>query len=122
MSLKNLLEEKLKARLGNGADVKIDLEGSPCGYKAKLVVVSDSFEGLSRLQRHRLVHDSLQSEIETDLHAISVTTLTVRESDNKSRFLVSKRYKIYPRFKRSTACLNDSCMEPSIARRTIRAD
>ncbi|BGP30382.1 hypothetical protein JCM10296v2_002136 [Rhodotorula toruloides] len=35
-------------------------------------VVSDKFEGLRQIQRHRLVNETLKSEFEAGLHALSI--------------------------------------------------
>ena len=40
----------------------------------KLVIVSESFAGKSLLQRHRLVHEVLAGLIESDIHALVLST------------------------------------------------
>ena len=42
-------------------------------------VVSQAFEGKSRVARQRLVMDALKTEFDTGLHALSVTTRTPGE-------------------------------------------
>lgn len=42
----------------------------------KVVVVSRSFEPLSRIQRHRLVHSLLASEFDQGLHALTLHLYT----------------------------------------------
>ena len=42
-------------------------------------IVSDAFEGLSRVQRHRLVYDLLGDEFGDTLHALSVKASTPAE-------------------------------------------
>jgi stress-induced morphogen len=44
-----------------------------CGTKFEVIIVSDIFENLSLLQRHRLVHDVLKEEI-ANMHAFSQVT------------------------------------------------
>lgn len=44
-------------------------------------LVADAFEGLSRIQRHRLIYDAVGKMMETDIHALSITALTPAESD-----------------------------------------
>jgi BolA protein len=39
-------------------------------------IVSQEFEGHSRLARHRMVYDALGSLMDTDIHALSVNALT----------------------------------------------
>ncbi len=40
----------------------------------KLVIVSELFSGKSLLQRHRLVHDALAGLMESDIHALVLST------------------------------------------------
>ena len=45
----------------------------------RVEVVSDAFQGLSRVARQRLVHQALAEEMETRVHALSLATLTPEE-------------------------------------------
>jgi BolA protein len=45
----------------------------------RALVVSARFEGLSRVAAQRLVYDSLADELRTDIHALSLRTLTPAE-------------------------------------------
>jgi len=42
-------------------------------------VVSEVFSGKSLVERHRLVHDALAALLETDIHALSLSTKTPDE-------------------------------------------
>ena len=44
-----------------------------------VTIVSEQFEGLSRIARHRLVYDSLGAFMESDIHALRITALTSAE-------------------------------------------
>jgi len=44
-----------------------------------LVVVSQAFEGLNRVQRQRLVYDALKQEMADHIHALELKTLTPQE-------------------------------------------
>ena len=44
-------------------------------------IVSDAFTGLTRLQRHRLVHEVLAEELAGPVHALSLKMLTPSEAD-----------------------------------------
>jgi BolA protein len=46
-----------------------------------VTVVSMRFEGLTPLQRHRLVNEALAPLFETHIHALGLRTLTPREFD-----------------------------------------
>jgi len=45
-----------------------------------VTIVAETFRGLGRLQRHRLVHDALQELLRTDIHALRVTALAPGEN------------------------------------------
>jgi len=44
-----------------------------------VTVVSAKFEGMSRIERQRLVYSLLAEEMKTDIHALALTTLTPAE-------------------------------------------
>jgi BolA protein len=46
-------------------------------------IISDKFDGLSPLQRHRLVYDAVGDLMETDIHALSIQALTGAELARK---------------------------------------
>ena len=43
-------------------------------------IVSDSFTGLSRVERQRRVHAALAEELKAQIHALSLVTLTPSEA------------------------------------------
>ncbi len=43
-------------------------------------IVSNRFEGLARLARHRLVYQAVGDLMTTDIHALAVTALTPNEA------------------------------------------
>ena len=45
----------------------------------EVILVSDAFEGKSRLQRHRMVFDAVGQLMETDIHALSINAYTSAE-------------------------------------------
>ena len=47
----------------------------------RLVIVSDSFEGLSSVKRHRLVYKCLADELAGPVHALQLKCLTPSEYD-----------------------------------------
>ena len=68
------LEERIASALP-GARVSVeDLTGGGDHFRAE--VVSDRFEGLSRIQQHKLVYDVFGAEIGGDIHALSIKTST----------------------------------------------
>ncbi len=42
-------------------------------------IVSDAFEGKTRIQRHRIIFDALGDMMQTDIHALSITARTPSE-------------------------------------------
>jgi BolA protein len=49
-------------------------------------VVSEQFEGQSRLNRHRMVFDILREEMETAIHALSIQAETPTEWETQKAF------------------------------------
>ena len=45
----------------------------------QVTIVSDAFEGLRPLQRHRKIFDALGGLMETDIHALSIQAFTPDE-------------------------------------------
>ncbi|XP_067858844.1 bolA-like protein 1 [Heptranchias perlo] len=45
----------------------------------KVVVVSERFEGMPLLQRHRLVNEALKEELASSVHALSIQARTPRQ-------------------------------------------
>lgn len=49
----------------------------------RVAVVSLAFEGLSRIDRHRRVHDVLDAELKGRVHALALTLLTPQEASRR---------------------------------------
>jgi len=95
LSVRESIEAKMTEAL---APVHLDvineshMHSVPPGSEShfKLVIVSDRFEGLSRVKRHRTVNGILEKELREDLHALSMETLTAAEwADRHGRTLDS---------------------------------
>ena len=71
--------EEVQAKLEKGIeDSQVSMEGDGCNCSA--VIVSSAFDGLSLLQRQRLVLGLVKEEIKSgELHALSVKTFTPEE-------------------------------------------
>ena len=68
------LETRIAAALP-GAQVRVeDLTGGGDHFRAE--VVSDRFEGLSRIQQHKLIYDVFGDEVGGPIHALSIKTST----------------------------------------------
>jgi stress-induced morphogen len=68
--LKNRIEQALPGAL---AEVE-DLTGGGDHFRAE--VVSNRFEGLSRIDQHKLVYDVFGDEVGGPIHALSIKTST----------------------------------------------
>jgi stress-induced morphogen len=71
------LTERIVAALP-GAQVNVeDLTGGGDHFRAE--VVSDRFEGLSRIQQHKLVYEVFGDEIGGAIHALSIKTSCTKQ-------------------------------------------
>lgn len=50
----------------------------------RILIVSEQFRGLSRVQRHRLVNEALADELAGRIHALALTTLSPDEPQPSS--------------------------------------
>jgi len=78
--------EQLKALIENaieGSTAMVQLDGNKC----QLAVVSDIFDGLSRVKKQQLVYGCLNDEIASGaLHAVTMQTYTVAEWEKAQKF------------------------------------
>ncbi len=58
-------------------------EGSESHFK--VVVVSEQFEGTSKIQRHQKIYGALGEEFKTGLHALSIRAYTVLEWEREKQ-------------------------------------
>ena len=62
------------------------------GYKEggethfSITIVSDRFSEKSKVERHKMVYALLQKEMSTQIHALTLKTLTADEADKKRNF------------------------------------
>ena len=70
--------EELRTRIEQalpGAEVSVeDTTGGGDHFRAE--VVSDRFQGLSRIQQHKLIYDVFGDEVGGPIHALSIKTST----------------------------------------------
>ena len=68
------LKQRIEAALpGSKAEVE-DLTGGGDHFRAE--IVSDRFDGLSRIEQHRMVYDVFGDEVGGPIHALSIKTST----------------------------------------------
>jgi acid stress-induced BolA-like protein IbaG/YrbA len=73
--MKNTIHERIMESIP-GAEVQVDLDGN----RAAITVVSDTFAGMSRVQKHQAVYGAIESFIaDGSLHAVSIKALTATD-------------------------------------------
>ncbi|HEX8744369.1 MAG TPA: BolA family protein [Thermoleophilaceae bacterium] len=68
------LKSRIEAALPGATAQVEDLTGGGDHFRAE--VVSDRFDGLSRIEQHRLVYDVFGDEVGGPIHALSIKTST----------------------------------------------
>jgi stress-induced morphogen len=70
----NELKERIEAALPGSRVAVEDLTGGGDHFRAE--VVSDHFDGLSRIEQHKLVYNVFGAEVGGPIHALSIKTST----------------------------------------------
>lgn len=73
------IEKMIRTGLPDATVVITDLRGDGDHYAAK--VTSPAFRGLSRVQQHQMVYGALKGFVGTELHALSLQTLTPEQAE-----------------------------------------
>ena len=95
MSLAARMERRIKEALGTETRAEILIDDNGCGARAHIIVVSDRFEDLPKLERHRIVQACILSEIKSELHALFITARTHREMNSYLAFGRLTRQKMH---------------------------
>jgi BolA protein len=86
--MENILRNKLTAALNPFAMEIVDESHKHAGHAGAkpggnthfhISMISDAFTPLSRVERHRLVHDILKEELESTIHALSLNLRSPKE-------------------------------------------
>lgn len=89
MRYRTAIETKLTAALSPQHLEVIDNSAKHAGHAGahaegeshfKVIVVSEAFEGQSRVQRQRMVYDALAVELAEHVHALELKTMTPAEA------------------------------------------
>jgi acid stress-induced BolA-like protein IbaG/YrbA len=73
--------ESIRQNIEQGmATSHLSVEGD--GQHFFAVVVSAEFEGMSRVQRHQRVYQTLGERMRAEIHALSIKTFTPKEWEN----------------------------------------
>ena len=86
----DMIREKLTAALSPAQLDIIDESHLHAGHPGarsggghfNVTIVSDAFEGVSPLARHRMVYDALGDAMKTEIHALSIKAHTPKEIQN----------------------------------------
>jgi stress-induced morphogen len=68
------LKQRIESALPGAQATVEDLTGGGDHFRAE--VVSDRFDGLSRIEQHKLVYDVFGTEVGGPIHALSIKTST----------------------------------------------
>lgn len=79
----DVIVARIKAALPDAHVEVYDLTGTRDHYEA--VVVSNTFEGLNRIKRHRLVYDALAEELKGPIHALTLQLYTPEQWEQQKR-------------------------------------
>jgi len=75
------LEKRIREVYPDSTHVQVfDISGG-CGASYEVVIVSESFEGMTTLKRHRQVNEALKDMI-AELHAFTQKTFTPKQFAN----------------------------------------
>ena len=88
MSVQRTIESKITEALSPSHILVVNeshMHSVPAGSEShfKLVIVTNSFEGMPRVRRHQTVNIILKDELDGPLHALSMETLTPGEWKKK---------------------------------------
>ena len=72
------LKQRIEAAIPGARAEVTDLTGGGDHFRAE--VVSDRFDGLSRIDQHKLVYDVFGEEVGGPIHALSIKTSTPGET------------------------------------------
>ena len=53
------------------------------GFHLEAVIVSDTFEGISLVDRHKIVYEAMGELMKHEIHALSMKTKTIKEWKEK---------------------------------------
>ena len=70
----NELKQRIEEALPGSVAAVEDLTGGGDHFRAE--IVSDRFEGLTRIQQHKLIYDVFGDEVGGAIHALSIKTQT----------------------------------------------
>ena len=74
---------KLEQKFQNGKIEVFDSRGT--GDHFSLIVISDDFEKIPLIERHRMIYGLFKQEITQEIHALQIQTYTISEWKQKNK-------------------------------------
>ena len=72
---------KIKLRIQQGLNTQsVEVEGD--GHHFSATIISQDFQGKTRIARHRMVFSLFSEDIKQRLHALSINAMTIDEINN----------------------------------------
>ena len=73
--------DEIKLRIQQGLNTQsVEVEGD--GHHFSAIIISQDFQGKTRIARHRMVFSLFSEDIKQRLHALSINAMTIDESNN----------------------------------------
>ena len=73
----NLIKEIIESSIKSCKTTVIDLHGT--GDHFDVLIVSDDFNNMTLIKRHKLVYRCLKQYLTKEIHALQLKTLTIKE-------------------------------------------
>jgi len=77
----NLIKEKIEASIENAQVNVKDTNGT--GDHFSILVISNIFNNMSLVNRHKMIHKCLKKYLNNEIHAIQLQTLSEKEYENQ---------------------------------------
>ena len=71
---------EIKALIENSIEDSVAMVTSDDNVHFEAIVISQAFQEKSLIQRHQMVYGSLGDKMQSEIHALSLTTLTPKEN------------------------------------------
>tara|TARA_Y100001935_G_scaffold36532_1_gene29140 strand:+ start:2405 stop:2647 length:243 start_codon:yes stop_codon:yes gene_type:complete len=76
----NSIKEKIKKHI---PDSKVEVKDKTgTGDHFSVLVISNQFEGINLVNRHKMIYESLSQYITREIHALQIKTYTEKESSD----------------------------------------
>lgn len=78
----DLVRERLAAHIACSV-LEVTDTSSGCGRSFDILIVSEEFNGVPLVQRHRRINELFAEELRTQIHAFTLKTLTPAQAQKK---------------------------------------